>query len=199
MTSRLQVRPPAEYELALPCEQSAIAFPEFIPQAAHSNLARMFRDPYLLERQERVELITQLREAVALVPEASELRVLLGMALCVNFEAQTALEELREAVRLEPDSFVAHLKLGELLMRLRICSEAAEETRFAAELAENALQSDLARRQAATIRKMIQEGIERGGYGKLLSVFARASRLFVRPRVGRIREASARAALDNGC
>ncbi|HEX8710707.1 MAG TPA: hypothetical protein VF730_02455, partial [Terracidiphilus sp.] len=128
MATRVQVLPPAENELALSREQSAIAFPEFIPQSAQTHLARMFRDPYLLDKQERIEIVTQLRELVALNPEVSELRVLLGMALCVNFEAQTALEELRESVRLAPDSFVAHLKLGELLMRLRICDQAAEET-----------------------------------------------------------------------
>ncbi|HEX8712151.1 MAG TPA: hypothetical protein VF730_09780, partial [Terracidiphilus sp.] len=108
-------------------------------------------------------------------------------------------EELRESVRLAPDSFVAHLKLGELLMRLRICDQAAEETHLAAELAENALQSELARRQAATIRKMVQEGIERGGYGKLLSIFSRAGRLFARPQLGRGDAAPAGAALDSRC
>jgi tetratricopeptide (TPR) repeat protein len=199
MNASLQVLPAAENELPLSHQQSTIAFPEFIPRSAQSHLARMFRDPYLLGKEEKTALIAQLREAIALEPEVSELRVLLGMALCVNFEAQTALEELREAVRLAPDSFVAHLKLGELLMRLRICSDAAEETRLAAELAENALQSELARRQAATIRKMIQEGIERGGYAKLLSVFARAGRLFARPQLGRGNAAPTGAALDSHC
>ena len=57
---------------------------------------RMFRDPYVLEAEERAELIQQLREAIALEPDVPELRVLLGMALCVNFDAQTAMEELRD-------------------------------------------------------------------------------------------------------
>lgn len=185
MTTLYQVPQAAENELAPMREQAAIAFPEFIPAAAQNQLARMFRDPYLLEKQERTELVAHLREAVALEPAVPELRVMLGMALCVNFEAQEAMEELREAVRLAPDSYIAHLKFGELLMRLRICEQAAEETRLAAELAMNPLQTELARRQAATIRTMQREGIERGGYGKLLSVFARASRLFVRPAGGR--------------
>lgn len=196
--STLYQAPPArsvnQNELTFPHEHAAIAFPEFIPAPAQTQLARMFRDPRLLEPEDRVELITQLREAVALEPAVSELRVLLGMALCVNFEAQTAMEEFRESVRLAPDSFIAHLKLGELLMRLRICTQAAEETHIAAELASNPLQSELARRQAATIRTMQREGVERGGYGKLLSVFSRACRLFVRPQPGR-----RRAALDTSC
>jgi cytochrome c-type biogenesis protein CcmH/NrfG len=140
----------------------------------------MFRDPYVLEEGERVELIQQIRDAISLEPNVPELRVLLGMTLCVNFDAQTALEELREAVRLAPDNFLARLKFGELLMRLRICSQAAEETQTAATLAANPVQSELARRQAATIRTMLREGVERGNYGKLLSVFERIGRLFPR-------------------
>ena len=124
-------------------------------------------------RKSETDLIEQLREAVSLEPHVSDLRVLLGMALCVNLDAQTALEELREAVSLAPDSFIARLKFGELLMRLRICSQAAEETQIAARLASNPVQSELARRQATAIRTMQREGIERGGYGKLLSVFDR--------------------------
>jgi hypothetical protein len=149
-----------------------------IPAETMTHLVRMFRDPYVLERDERAELVLQLREAISLEPHVPELRVLLGMALCVNLDAQTALEELREAVNLAPDNFIARLKFGELLMRLRICSQAAEETQIAAKLAANPIQSELARRQAATIRTMQREGIERGGYGKLLSVFDRVGRLF---------------------
>ncbi len=197
MTTLYQVPPDrsaTQDELTFSHEQAAIAFPEFIPAPAQNQLARMFRDPYLLQPQERTELVAQLREAVSLEPAVPELRVLLGMTLCVNFEAQEALEEFRESVRLAPDSYIAHLKFGELLLRLRICSQAAEETRMAAELASNPLQAELARRQAATIRAMQRDGVERGGYGKLLSVFSRACRLFVRPQPGR-----RSAALDTSC
>lgn len=132
-------------------------------------LARMFRDPRVLEPHERGNLIVQLRTAVKLEPHVPEIRVLLGMALCVDLQAQEALEQLRESVRQAPDSFIARLKFGELLMRLRICNQAAEETEKAAKLASNPVQSDLARRQAATIRTMLREGVERGGYGGALS------------------------------
>ncbi len=151
-----------------------------IPAETMTHLMRMFRDPYVLERDERTELVLQLRKAVSLEPHVPELRVLLGMALCVNLDAQTALEEMREAVKLDPDNFIARLKFGELLMRLRICSQAAEETQIAAKLASNPIQSELARRQATVIRTIQREGIERGGYGKLLSVFDRLGRLFTR-------------------
>jgi tetratricopeptide (TPR) repeat protein len=172
--------PNPDQELSLAQGSAPLAFPPSIPAGAQHQLLRMFRDPRLLEAEERADLIADLRDAVALAPEASELRVLLGMALCVNLEAQEAIEEFRESVRLDPDSFIAHLKFGELLMRLRICDQAAEETRIAAELASSALQSELARRQAATIRTMQREGIERGGYGKIIGFFGRVPKLLSR-------------------
>jgi hypothetical protein len=163
-----------------PGESLQITLAGAIPVRARNQLVRMFRDPYVLEKEERVELIRELREAVALEPSIPELRVMLGMALCVNLEVQTAMEELRETALLAPGNFLARLKFGELLMRLRICSQAAEETQAAAKLARNSVQAELARRQAATIRTMQREGIERGGYGKLLSGFGRVRRMFTR-------------------
>jgi predicted Zn-dependent protease len=138
---------------------------------ARTHLVRMFRDPSVLDAGERGDLVLQLREAVALEPRIAALRVLLGMALCVNLEVQEALEELRCAVQLEPNSFIARLKLGELLMRLRICSEAAEQTSVASKLARSSIQAELARRQGSTIKTMRREGVERGGYHKLISAF----------------------------
>jgi Flp pilus assembly protein TadD len=132
-------------------------------------LLRMFRDPRVLEPNERGDLIAQLRTAVELEPSVPEIRVLLGMILCVDLKAQEALEHLREATRQAPDCFIARLKFGELLMRLRVCGQAAEETQKAARLASNDFQAELARKQAATIRTMLREGIERGGYNNLLS------------------------------
>jgi tetratricopeptide (TPR) repeat protein len=137
---------------------------------------RMFRDPRVLEAPERAELVAQLRSAVELHPAVAELRVLLGMALSVDLQAQQAMEELRIAVEQAPDSFIARLKYGELLMRLRICQRAAEETHKAAQLAANLAQSEMARRQAATIRTMLREGVERGGYAGVLSKMLRLNR-----------------------
>ena len=91
-----------------------------VPEKAQRLLARMFGDPQLLEKSERGELVMQLRDCVAAHPEVSDLRVLLGMTLCVNYEVPDAIEELREGVRLAPDSFIANLKMGELWMRLRV-------------------------------------------------------------------------------
>ena len=131
-----------EMFLAPLAQRSAqVAFPTVLDSDASSQLMRMFRDPRVLEPQERGNLIAQLRKAANLAPHIAEVRVLLGMALCVDLQPQEALEELREAARMEPDSFIARLKFGELLMRLRICGQAAEETHQAALLASNAAQS----------------------------------------------------------
>jgi hypothetical protein len=148
-----------------------------IPQETQGLLLRMFADPYILEKNERASLVAQLKDCVTCCPEVSELRVLLGMALCVNLDAQAAIEELRESVRLAPNSFIAHLKLGELWMRLRVVDKAEEHTRLAALLSQSLAQSELARRQATTLRTMKREGIERGGYkspfGKVTHLFRR--------------------------
>jgi len=149
--------------------QPSLAWPTLLPKETSNLLARMFRDPRVLEPNERGELVAQLRVAVKIEPHVPELHVLLGMALCVDLQAQEALEQLRQATLLSPNCFIARLKFGELLMRLRICTQAAEETQKAAQLASNDFQADLARKQAAVIRTMLREGIERGGYSSLLS------------------------------
>jgi cytochrome c-type biogenesis protein CcmH/NrfG len=134
-----------------------------IPAKTQGSLLRMFADPHLLEKQERADLVHGLRECVRAHPEVSELRVLYGMALCVDFKVQDAIEELREGVRLAPDSFIAHLKMGELWMRLRVIEKAEEHTHQAAMLARNMMQSELARKQAATLRTLVHNGIKRDG------------------------------------
>ena len=152
----------------VPQSDAPLALPDVLGPEASNTLQRMFRDPRVLEPRERGDLVAQLRNAVDLAPQIVEIRVMLGMALCVDMQPQQAMEELREAVNMRPDSFIARLKFGELLMRLRICDQAAEHTHEAARLATNSVQSEMARKQAATIRTMGREGIERGGYARLL-------------------------------
>lgn len=152
--------------------------PNLLEPGVSKQLQRMFRDPRVLEPADRTQLVMALRGAVELAPELAEVRVLLGMALAVDLQAQEALEQLRQAVEQAPDSFIARLKYGELLMRLRICGKAAEETHKAAVLAGNAAQAELARRQAATLRTMQREGIERGGYTGMFTRLRRLGRRF---------------------
>jgi hypothetical protein len=165
--TQLDVEPAGSMFLAS-ASSAPLSMPAAIDPETGRLLQRMFRDPRVLEREERATIVTQLRNAVELEPHVPEIRVLFGMALCVDLQVQEALEQLRESTRQAPDCFVARLKFGELLMRLRICDQAAEQTQKAAELAANDIQADLARRQAMTIRTMRREGIERGGLGAIL-------------------------------
>lgn len=153
----------AQTTSALSARVSSLALSSLTPQT-QTLLLRMFADPYVLEKEDKCALVAQLRECVQKYPKVSELRVLLGMALCVNLDIHPAIEELKESVKLAPNSFIAQLKLGELWMRLRVIDKAEEHTRLASLLAQNLSQADLARKQAGTIRTMKREGIERGGY-----------------------------------
>jgi hypothetical protein len=149
--------------LGLPDSNPSLSL-SLIPNQAQGVVLRMFADPRALTKEERADLVKHLRECVAQHPKNPDLRVVFGMALCVNLEVQQAMEELGEAVSLAPNSFIAHLKAGELWMRLRVMPKAEDHTRQAALLARNIAQAELARRQAATIRTMRREGFERGGY-----------------------------------
>ena len=90
---------------ALAARVSSLALAS-IPSQTQTLLLRMFADPYLLEKEDSAALVAQLRDCVQRYPEVSEVRVLLGMALCVNLDPQAAIEELRESVRLAPNSFM---------------------------------------------------------------------------------------------
>jgi len=170
--------PSAELVRSTP-ESSALA----IPSRAQGLLAQMFADPYVLQKEECISLVRQLRDCIKHQPDVADYRVLLGMALCVNLEPQAAIAELEKAVELAPKSFIAQLKLGELWLRLRACEKAERHTQAAARLACNFAQAELARRQAATLRTMKREGVERGGLkipGASLLAFVRRLRPFAR-------------------
>jgi len=137
-----------------------------VPPRAQGLLLRMFADPRTLAKEERADLVKQLKDCVLRHPDVADLRVVYGMALCVNLDPQEAMEELAEAVSIDPNSYIAHLKMGELWMRLRVCTKAQDHTRQASLLAQNLAQSEMARRQASALRTMMREGVERDGYRK---------------------------------
>jgi hypothetical protein len=153
-----------------------------VPARTQGLLLRMFADPRVLAKEEKAEIVKQLRECVALHPKVSDLRVVFGMALSVNLDVQQAMDELGEAVALDPNSFIAHLKAGELWMRLRVCTKAQDHTKQAAMLAQNMAQAEMARRQATTLRTMLREGIERDGYRTPWFSLARVRRFWNRNR-----------------
>src|SRR5437764_1367569 len=63
-----------------------------VPETARRLLLRMFADPHLLEEGERLALVEELRACVQAHPAVADLRVLYGMALCVNLDVQAALQ-----------------------------------------------------------------------------------------------------------
>lgn len=191
MSDAFVVRTPESTGNALAVSSQPLALP-FVPVETQVLLRRMFADPRILEKDEKEYLVAQLGECVEQCPKVSELRVLYGMALCVNLEVQDAIEELGEAVSLAPDSYIAHLKMGELWMRLRVMPKAEDHTQRAAQLAQNMAQSELARRQAATIRTMKREGIERDGYRKPWLLFGKLRRFWTRNRGEELAPAEAR-------
>ena len=175
----LDQAPGGALNVRLPASSLAV-----VPQKTQALLFQMFADPHVLDKAQRANLVGELRECVKANPQVPELRVLFGMALCVNFEVPDAIEELREGVRLAPDSFIAQLKMGELWMRLRAMDKAEEHTRRAALLAANRAQAELARKQGASIRAMKHAGIERGGYKSPWTIVTRVVRRLRRRELG---------------
>jgi hypothetical protein len=167
----VDLAPGGALSVRLPASSLAV-----VPQKTQALLFQMFADAHVLDKAQRANLVVELRECVKANPQVPELRVLFGMALCVNFEVPDAIEELREGVRLAPDSFIAQLKMGELWMRLRVMDKAEEHTHRAALLAANRAQAELARRQGASIRAMKHAGIERGGYKSPWTIVTRVVR-----------------------
>jgi hypothetical protein len=182
-TNVLSPTPNGTDVLAPPSSASSALFSfAGVPAPTQGLLMRMFADPRVLTKEEKTRLVTQLEECVALHPKVSNLRVLYGMALSVDLQVQDAMEELAEGVALDPNSFIAHYKMGELWMRLRVCRKAQDHTSYAATLAENMAQAEMARRQAAALRTMLREGVERDGYRTAWFSFSWVRRLWKRKR-----------------
>ena len=73
------------------------------------------------------------------------------------------------AVELEPEHFFAQLKYGELHYRLRALVRAERETLKAADLAANAWELSLARKQLQEVRKLMREGTQKPEWTKPLA------------------------------
>ena len=113
-----------------------------------------WRDPYGVSPAELSGYIAKLEQACLDNPRSADLRTCLGMAHAVNYNVYKSIDALEEARAIEPDNFWAQLKYAELHYRLRALSKAEEETRKAADLAQNALQLAIARKQMKEIRQL---------------------------------------------
>jgi cytochrome c-type biogenesis protein CcmH/NrfG len=102
-------------------------------------------------------------------PRSADLRTCLGIAYAMNYEVYKSMDALEYAVQVEPDHFFAQFKLAELFYRLRALARAEQETLKAVDLAANAWELSLARKQLQEIRKLAREGTQKPEWTKPLA------------------------------
>ena len=129
-----------------------------------------WRDPHTVEPEELQQYITMLERACVEHPQNADFRTCLGMAHAMNFDVYKSMDALEEARRIEPDNFFAQLKYSELYYRLRALLRAEEETLKAVNLAGNAWELSLARKQLQEIRRLKRDGTQKPAWTKPLTV-----------------------------
>jgi len=90
------------------------------------------------------------------------------MAHAMNYDVYKSMDALEHAVAAEPDHFFAQLKLAELNYRLRALHVAEVETLKAVELATNAWELSIARKQLQEIRRLHRDGTQKPEWTKSL-------------------------------
>jgi tetratricopeptide (TPR) repeat protein len=129
-----------------------------------------WRDPHTVEPEQLAQYISMLERACVEHPQNADFRTCLGMAHAMNFDVYKSMDALEEARRIEPDNFFAQLKYSELYYRLRALDRAEEETLKAVNMAGNAWELSLARKQLAEIRRLKREGTQKPAWTKSLNV-----------------------------
>jgi hypothetical protein len=133
-----------------------------------------WRDPHTVSPARLAEHIEALELACRENPQSADLRTCLGMAYAMNFDAYKSMDALETARSLDPENFFAQLKYAELHYRLRALSFAEQETLGALDLAKNAWQAGLARKQLQEIRRLMREGTQKPAWTKSLAAPAMA-------------------------
>ena len=129
-----------------------------------------WRDPHTVSPVELAQHIQRLEMACLGSPESADLRTCLGMAYAVNYDVYKSMDALEAATAIDPTHFWAQLKYAVLHYRLRALPRAEEETVKAANLAQNAWQLSLARKQLQEIRKLKHESVRNVDWTKPLTV-----------------------------
>ena len=127
-----------------------------------------WRDPHTVSPAELKEYIGFLEKACEEHPQSADLRTCLGMAYAMNYQAHKSMDALEAAVQLDETHFFAQLKYSELLYRLRALQRAEKETIKALDLAGNAWELSLARKQLQEIRRLMREGTQKPEWNKPL-------------------------------
>src|SRR5260221_6957970 len=138
-----------------------------------------WRDPGTVSPVELARYIEQLERACMDNPRSADLRTCLGMAYAVNYDVYKSLDTLQEATSIDPEHFWAQLKLAELHYRLRALNLAEEQTLKAADLAQNAWQLSVARKQLHEIRTLKHTAVRNVAWTKPLGTPALVFSLMV--------------------
>jgi hypothetical protein len=138
-----------------------------------------WRDPHTVSPANLARYIRELEQACAVHPESADLRTCLGMAYAVNYEVYKSMDALEAATSLDPEHFWAQLKYGELHYRLRALNRAEEQTLKATELAQNAWQLSVARKQLHEIRTLKHTAVRNVTWTKPLTAPALVFSLMV--------------------
>lgn len=129
-----------------------------------------WRDPHTVSPEELRGYIQRLEQACLEYPTSADLRTCLGMAYAVNYDVYKSIDALEEARTLDPTHFWSQLKYAELQYRLRALVVAEEETLKAVDLATNAWQLSLARKQLQEVRRLNRESTRNIPWSKPLTV-----------------------------
>lgn len=142
-----------------------------VPTPATGRLPAIpWRDPHTVSPEKLGAIISSLEEACLQSPGNADLRVCLGMAHAMNYDAYRSMDALEIARALDPSSFLAQFKFAELLYRLRALHRAEAETSQALELANSPWEFAQARRQLSEIRRLMREGAMKPGWTKSLVI-----------------------------
>ena len=138
-----------------------------------------WRDPHTVSRVDLARYIHDLERACNDNPASADLRTCLGMAYAVNLDVYKSMDALEAATSIDPEHFWAQLKYGELHYRLRALNKAEEETLKATELAQNAWQLSMARKQLHEIRTLKHTAVRNVSWTKPLTAPALVLSLMV--------------------
>ena len=127
-----------------------------------------WRDPHTVSPAKLAEYIGTLEKACEANPTSADLRTCLGMAHAMNFDVYKSEDALEAALALEPENFFAQLKYAELHYRIRALIRAEQETLTAIDLARNAFELSLARKQLLEIRTLMRSGTQKPEWTKSL-------------------------------
>jgi hypothetical protein len=128
-----------------------------------------WRDPHTVPPEELTANIEALKLACLAEPRSADLRTCLGVAYAMKCDVDNSMESLEVAVALDPDSFWPQVKYAELHFRLRVLNKAEEHTLRALNLATNALQFSIARKQLQDIRTLKQSSVRNVEWTKPLA------------------------------